>query len=247
MGNGMPETLLNMLGTLKDDQKPDWKTYVPSLVHAYNSTHHESTGYLLHFLMFGHHPRLAVDVFLGIKPCSERSDKSKYVTDLKKGLDFAHKTASKEGRRQGCRYKSVYDLRVQESQLQPGDRVLARNVGMRGKRKIADRWEKDVYLVVDQPNKYIPVYIVKREHGRVKRRMLHRNLLLPYMALPASKPNSLDTSLPAGSTQLLRVVTTDTVDTADQVDLADTSSNDEVSSAKSEDSGTQSVSQPNKL
>ena len=36
--------------------------------------------------MFGRHPRLAVDAFLGIKPCSERSDKSKYVTDLKKRL-----------------------------------------------------------------------------------------------------------------------------------------------------------------
>ena len=46
--------------------------------------------------------------------------------------------------------------------MQPGDRVLARNVGVRGKRKIADRREKDVYLVVDQPNKDIPVYIVKR-------------------------------------------------------------------------------------
>ena len=250
MGNGMPErfnqTLLNMLGTLEDDQKSDWKTYVPSLVHAYNSTRHESTGYSPHFLMFGRHPRLAVDAFLGIKPCSERSDKSKYVTDLKKRLDFAYKTASREARRQGRRHKSVYDLRVRESQLQPGDRVLARNVGVRGKRKIADRWEKDVYLVVDQPNKDIPVYIVKREHGRGKRRMLHRNLLLPFMALPASKPNLLDNSLPAGSTQPLPVVTTDTVDSADQVDLADTSSYDEVSSAKSESAGTQSVSQPNK-
>ena len=100
--------------------------------------------------------------------------------------------------------------------------------------------------MVDQPNKDIPVYIVKREHGRGKRRMLHRNLLLPFMALPASKPNLLGTSLPAGSTQPLPVVTTDTVDSADQVDLAGTSSNDEVSSPKSEDAGTQSVSQPNK-
>ena len=100
--------------------------------------------------------------------------------------------------------------------------------------------------MVDQPNKDIPVYIVKREHRKGKRRILHRNLLLQFMALPASKPNPLDKSLPACSTQLLPVITTDTVDSADQVDLADTSSNDEVSSAKSEDAGTQSVSQPNK-
>ena len=67
MGNGMPErfnqTLLNMLGTLEDNQKSDWKTYVPSLLHAYNSKCHESTGYLPHFLMFGRHPRLAVVIF----------------------------------------------------------------------------------------------------------------------------------------------------------------------------------------
>ena len=100
MGNGIPErfnqTLLNMLGTLEDDQKSDWKSNVPSLVHAYNFTRHESTGYSPHYLMFGRHPRLAVDAFLGIKPGLERSDKSKYVTDRKKRLEVAYKAASKE-------------------------------------------------------------------------------------------------------------------------------------------------------
>ena len=44
------------------------------------------------------------------------------------------------------------------------------------------------------------------------------------------------------------MVTTDTVDSAsaDQMHLADTSSDDEVSCAKPEDAGTQSVNQPNK-
>ena len=88
MGNGMQERfnqmLLKMFDTLEDDQKSDWKSYMPSLVNAYNSTYHERTGYSPHYVMFELHPRLAVDAFLGIKPGPERSDKSKYVTDLKK-------------------------------------------------------------------------------------------------------------------------------------------------------------------
>ncbi|MCG8075672.1 MAG: DDE-type integrase/transposase/recombinase, partial [Candidatus Thiodiazotropha taylori] len=75
MGNGMTErfnrTLLGMLGTLNDEQKQDWKSYVAPLVHAYNATRHESTGFAPHFLMFGRFPRLAVDAFLGIKPLGE--------------------------------------------------------------------------------------------------------------------------------------------------------------------------------
>ena len=49
MGNGMVErfnqTLLKMLGTLEDHQKQDWKSYVAPLVHAYNATLHDSTGF----------------------------------------------------------------------------------------------------------------------------------------------------------------------------------------------------------
>ena len=49
MGNGMVErfnqTLMNMLGTLSEKQKSDWKAHVPSLTHAYNAAVHESTGF----------------------------------------------------------------------------------------------------------------------------------------------------------------------------------------------------------
>ena len=49
MGNDMVErfnqTLLNMLGTLEDHKKDDWKSYFAPLVHSYNATKHPSTGY----------------------------------------------------------------------------------------------------------------------------------------------------------------------------------------------------------
>ena len=115
--------------------------------------------------------------------------------------------------------------------------MLVRNVGVRGKRKLADRWDEDFYLVVDLPNKGIPVYLLKREHGRGRRRMLHRNLLLPFMALPASKPNFLDTCIPTESTQPLSVDITTSVDNTDQDDLADTSVVTEVSNTGSHSAG----------
>ena len=36
------------------------------------------------------------------------------------------------------------------SQLLPGGRVLVRNVGLKGKNKLADKWQKEVYLVVNR-------------------------------------------------------------------------------------------------
>ena len=201
----MPErfnqTLMNMLGTLEDDQKRNWRAFVPALVHAYNSTRHESTGLSPHFLMFGRHPRLAVDAFLGLEPdVVVHKDHTNYVTGLKKRLDFAYKVATREARKQSNRHKRLYDLRVRNVKLEPGDRVLIRNVGVRGKCKLADKWQKEVFLVVDQPHDHIPVFRVKREFGRGGLKTLHRNHLLPFMALPSKQIS--DTSLPTPDSQV---------------------------------------------
>ena len=153
------------------------------------------------FLMFGRHPRFAVDAFLGIKPEKASRDQTKYAAEFRKRLDFAYRCATKEARRQGRRHKVTYDLKVRESHLMPRDGVLIRNVSLKGKNKLADKWEKAVYLVVKQRNKQIPVNVVKREHGICVSKMLHRNLLLPFMALPLSKPCVDSTVEPSNSSQ----------------------------------------------
>ena len=81
-------TLLNMLGTLTPEQKKDWKTHVPALVHAYNCTRNAATGFSPYYLLFGREPRLPVDVEFGLQRGGQRGSpvESSYISQLQKRL-----------------------------------------------------------------------------------------------------------------------------------------------------------------
>ena len=189
MGNGMVErfnkTLINMLGTLQEHQKADWKAHVSTLTHAYNAAIHDSTGFSPYYLMFGRHPRLAMDAFLGIGSGDEKpKSRQDYSDRLKDRLQFAYKKASEEAKKAGETYKKYYDRKVRHAILEPGDRVLVRNVGLKGRQKLADKWQKHPFVVTRQPIPDIPIYEVKKENSCSKPKLLHRNMLLPFIGLP---------------------------------------------------------------
>ena len=46
-------TLISMLGTLPSGAKTKWQDHVSTLVHAYNCTHSNATGFSPYFLMYG--------------------------------------------------------------------------------------------------------------------------------------------------------------------------------------------------
>ena len=192
MGNGMVErfnqTLIGMLGKLDVERKADWQSYVKPLVQAYNATKHDGTGYSPHYLMFGWHPRLAIDAFLGTNCQTEKANsRESYAKKLRRRLHFAYEMASQQAAKNSQRYKERFDRKVRDSTLQLGDTVLVRNVGLKGKCKLADKWDKQPYIVEEIPNEGIPVYKVKKASGLGKLKTLHRNMLLPFMFIPETQ------------------------------------------------------------
>ena len=179
MGNGacerLNQTLLKMLGCHSEDKKSHWKDYLGNLVLAYNCTPHETTGFTPYQLMFGRNPRLPVDNRFQTWYRGNHDDLSTYVEDVRQRLEYCHNLAHEKMAEAAEHSGNPKQISV----LQPGDNVLVKKLAFQGRSKLADKWESEVYRVVNQPNDDIPVYTVKRIDGRGKSRTLHRNVLRP--------------------------------------------------------------------
>ena len=185
-GNGktarLNQTFLAMLQTLPETKKSHWKDSLHKVVHAYNCTRHEATGFSPFFLLFGRSPRLPVDVIFGIEP-NVSLDYPTYVKEWQSAMKEAYALASKRSESSGEQGKKQNDRKVNSSVLQPGDRV--RNLSKRGgPGKLRSYWEDTVHQVVERKGEVSPVYEVKPENGVGRRRVLHRSLLLPCNDLP---------------------------------------------------------------
>lgn len=188
-------TLLDLLGTLEEKKKEEWRKYVRPLVHAYNCTRNDVTGEAPFLLMFGREPRLPIDLCFGICPQGHDSKThSQYVRDLKKRLRHAYELATRNAEKRQLMNKRRWDAKVTAQPLEVGDRVLVRNLSLRKKHKISDKWESTVHVVVKQPDESIPVYVVKADDEDGRERVLHRDMLLPCGFLPVvmSKENADD-------------------------------------------------------
>ncbi|KAL6483870.1 hypothetical protein MHYP_G00087420 [Metynnis hypsauchen] len=188
-GNGQVErfnrTLLQMLRTLTESQKSNWKESLNKLVYAYNCTRCETTGFAPFFLLFGRSPRLPIDAFFGLETGKGKASQSQYVEQWKQGMQEAYQIVREQTKKSMDRNKRNYDTKVRCTDLQPGNRVLIRNLTPRGGTgKLRSYWEEGVHVVIRQVGKDVPIYEVKPEQSRGRSRVLHRNLLMPCEHLP---------------------------------------------------------------
>ena len=181
----MNRTLLGMLRTLPENHKSKWASHVNHLIHAYNCTRHEMTGYSPCYLLFGRHPRLPLDLPLNLKQPSSTTSYPKYVAEWKNAMEEAYRIASKVTQARAAQGKQQYDKKVRSSVLEPGDRVLVKNLTPHGgPGKLRSYWKLQVYKVISRMGADSPVYKVKPEGKKGKARILHRNLLMPCNDLP---------------------------------------------------------------
>ena len=122
MGNGIAEhfnsTLLNMLGTLDPDKKVDWKSHIGSLVHVYNCTKHDSTGFSHYYLMSGHHPHIAVDLAFRRESAETHTTSDRYTSNLHTQLKKAYKLAEVNSRSIQAEQKKLYNKRIRGAFLE---------------------------------------------------------------------------------------------------------------------------------
>ncbi|XP_034093366.1 uncharacterized protein LOC117560559 [Gymnodraco acuticeps] len=175
-----------MLGTLKESAKTHWKDFVKPLVHAYNCTKNDVTGFSPYELMFGRQPRLPIDLAFGLPLTNKQhTSHSQYVQDLKSHLEESYKIATGNAENIMQENKIRFDKHIIAADLSVGDRVLVRNVCLKGKHKLSDKWESEVYVVTKRAGT-LPVYTVRPEKKYSPQRTLHRDLLLPcgYLSAP---------------------------------------------------------------
>lgn len=132
--------------------------------------------------MFGRHARLPVD-FISPGLISEKEQQTKYEDSwvqkhherFIKAFHLANTNLDTAGERQS----QMYNRNDCATNLIRGDRVLIRNRNVRGKRKVTEIWESQLYLILRQKNIDLPVYVLVPETGQGKEKIRHRNEMKP--------------------------------------------------------------------
>ena len=141
-------TLINMLGT---HAKKNWQKLVTTWTHAYNCTISSATWFSPYFLMFGHTPRLQLDIEMGVM-LIEQGDTfhQNYVKKLKARLEWAYEVAHENNQKESEHHIKYYGKKMRCMSLRPNDLVLVQIKAPTGDHKIADQWEVTPHHILSQ-------------------------------------------------------------------------------------------------
>ena len=219
-------TIINMLKSIPENEKKNWKDHLAKLMFAYNSTVNKTTQFSPFFLLFGRCPRLPIDdMFPEVSPQKDGSsegvsgenipsgknweNRGEFARTWDKRMTQAYEIANKNIGKSGQYNKNKHDQRPSckiGAELSIGDRVVVRNVRHKGTTragKLASFWNPVIHEVTDRRGD-LPVYVVRELNAKGKKtKTLHRNLLKEVNEL-VPVPDSVPTVTP-GKTQTVTV------------------------------------------
>ena len=138
-----------MLRTLPENQKSRCKDSLTKVVHAYNCTRNDVTGFSPFYLLFRRSPRLPVDLMFGLSRDEACVTHRGYAEKWQIAMNEAYSLSAKNNLQSTVAGKKQYDKKVRFSSLQPGDRVLVRSLSERGgPGKLRSYWEQQIHVVM---------------------------------------------------------------------------------------------------
>ena len=183
------QTLRRMIAKMDPEKRAKWPSHLGPILIAYNATWSLITGYSPYFLMFGHRPRLPVDLlFPTVRRDENTRTTDEYVMSLYDKLKLALVSARDTAILEAQREKQHYDCKAGAVELHPGDKVLVKLDVFRGQwRKLKNWWGDALYMVVKRVADGIPAYEVENDANK-KRQVLHQAQLLLWLAKPEGEP-----------------------------------------------------------
>lgn len=142
-------TLHDLLRVLCDENKVRWNEFLGSVVFAYNSAVHSSTGYSPFFLLFGCNVRLNVDNVLSLVSDDNSVSVQDWVSQHKEHINFGLASANGMLKKKALQRKTRHDGSVKGcivDVLDIGTQVLVRK-RCQGRNKIQDKWSAVPYVV----------------------------------------------------------------------------------------------------
>ena len=135
--------------------------------------------------MYGWEPQLAIDIEYEVTlPNLTYSNKLNYAKKLEAHLKWAFGKAKDFNEKEMNCHKVYYDRRTKYMSLKPDNIVMVRVKAFGMDRNVADKWEQNPYIVIQQiDNK--PVFKVRPVEATDNKRdrVLHRNMLFPLQTV----------------------------------------------------------------
>lgn len=178
--NGQTErfnrTMNSMLAQYVASNQSDWDQWLPSVLFAYRTAVHESTGFSPYKLLFGREPKQPIDFLVPVPNTSLSNDTPQaYFSALKLSMDSIQEQARSNLKHSQTSQKIYHDQSVTADKFAIGDLVLVYNPVLRGFPKFQKHWEGP-YIVLSRMARGV-TYLLRLADGSDKFLTVHRNRL----------------------------------------------------------------------